>query len=428
MLNIGSSIVAIFSFLNVFTVLAASPNAGQCPSGWIYKDETPQDGFTYSDSTIIGSVGIKAGNECFEYADSGDECYQVIGIGTIAVSVSKIGTGVGQYCQDISHVVFYPQEGVSTSTPTPACHTPTPTNTPTPTPTNTPVPNPTNTPTPFLTNTPVPTNTPTPTCIPWPTCTPTLTNTPTPINTPTPTSTPVPEITPTFTPTPTNTPTPAPTNTPVPDPTNTPTPGEEEEGPTPTPEPAIGGEEPTPTNTIVAGIIETTQAKVLGETYNSIVDAIKESYRGSVLGSKIPQTSQTDFSQSKNPTGNMLIENSYIFIPSLQMNQSLFESQSIGGELLVGEQEILLSETENNTLIYGHNGTDVFGTLYKIKKGNSIFVKTPQRQGEYTVETIKWADKSDDSALETKPNQIALLTCSFDNPNLRIVVIAQKVE
>lgn len=88
---------------------------------------------------IVTGVCIKAGNTQLHNlytTDYADECYDVEGIGTSTVTVTR--KGEGRTCQGISHI------DVLTSTPTP-----TPTPTPSATPTPIPSPSPTITPTPI---------------------------------------------------------------------------------------------------------------------------------------------------------------------------------------------------------------------------------------------------------------------------------------
>ena len=102
-------------------------------------------------SDIITGVCIKAGTmfggeHAFFDADATgiESCYDIIGIGTSVVTVTRLGEG--RECQAISHIDVL----VTSFTPTPD---PTPTPTPEPTPTPTPEP----TPTPVVDPTPTPT-------------------------------------------------------------------------------------------------------------------------------------------------------------------------------------------------------------------------------------------------------------------------------
>lgn len=69
------------------------------------KDETPADGFTLTApaGSIFSQVWVKASNVCTSYTqDTNDGCYEVLGIGTATVTVTKVG--VGPACSDISHI------------------------------------------------------------------------------------------------------------------------------------------------------------------------------------------------------------------------------------------------------------------------------------------------------------------------------------
>ena len=183
-------------------VLAVKPDestAGHCAEGYVVKDENGP--FTYSGNTPICSVGVKAGssvstdeNACTMLSSNGSNgCYEVSGLGTTSVTVTKVGSG--NECKDISYVAFYACASV-TPTPTPTIPVVSPTPTPTPTPTTTETPTLTPTPTQTQTQTQI---TPTVTVTPTPTTSVDSTSTPTPTVTPTGTDT----VTPTLTPTPT---------------------------------------------------------------------------------------------------------------------------------------------------------------------------------------------------------------------------------
>ncbi len=152
------AIIAVGAFTFGFSVRDAfgDPNHGVCSSG-VTSIESSADLVTYDAGTnIVDGVCLKAGNtekHTFFDADVTTECYAISGIGTSAVTVTRLGEG--RECQGISHI----DVTLRSPTPTP---TPTPTETPTPTPTNTPTPTPTSTPLP----TPTPDATPTPTLTP----------------------------------------------------------------------------------------------------------------------------------------------------------------------------------------------------------------------------------------------------------------------
>ncbi|HEX8923246.1 MAG TPA: hypothetical protein VF828_00750, partial [Patescibacteria group bacterium] len=93
---------------HIFADQNSSNNSGQCPAGWIGSVGSAP--YQFFSNLVIGKVGIKAGNQCFLYTNSGDDCYRITGINSTNVLAEKIGIGKGDYCQDISHVVFYAQE------------------------------------------------------------------------------------------------------------------------------------------------------------------------------------------------------------------------------------------------------------------------------------------------------------------------------
>lgn len=177
------SVFAFFFALGRFLPVYGQ-GTGHCSSSYLAKleangnHEGPEGNhtylwwgsFIYNGHIAVSSVYVKAGTSCYQYtSDTNNGCYNVSGLGTTYVSVSKSCCG-GPSCKNISHIEFVG----SSVTPTPTC-------TATPTPTCTATPTPTVEPTPTDEPTPTPTQgegepTPTPTTEVVPTATPTQTS------------------------------------------------------------------------------------------------------------------------------------------------------------------------------------------------------------------------------------------------------------
>ena len=267
----------------------------------------------------------------------------------------------------------------------------------TPTPTNTPIP----TSTPISTNTPIPTETP----ISTPTSTPSLTSTPTPTTTDIPTATPTP------------TSTPLPTSTPVPTavPTNTPSDNNNNVG---------GDESPTPTAILTQSIISSSPT-VLGTSTNYLVDAIKNAFGGQVLGiSSLPGTASGNLNTYL-PSSNQVIDNHYISIPSLSLLQPVYQSQILGDQLLVGDNQLVLAQINGANVYYGHNQYGLFSGLYQLTPGQPVFVDNGSGVQQYTVTAKSNVNFSDLSVFDSATSaDIFLVTCSRTYPNTRIVIKA----
>ena len=142
-----------------------------CDGGIVSIAPISNDLATYdAGNDVVTGLCLKAGRtetHTFFAADTTTDCYDIVGIGTSVVTVTRPGEG-SRECQAISHIDVLVTSFTPTPTPTPICEecgTPTPTPTPEPTPTPTPEPTPTPAPTP----TPEPTPTPTPVADPTPT-------------------------------------------------------------------------------------------------------------------------------------------------------------------------------------------------------------------------------------------------------------------
>jgi len=97
---------------------------GDCSTGYVYKDNNSP--FGYDGDEVITKVFVKSGQGCFPLTitNPSDGCYQATGLGTTSVSVTKIGEGRGQVCQDISHVEFLSDPTDPPVTETPVTETP----------------------------------------------------------------------------------------------------------------------------------------------------------------------------------------------------------------------------------------------------------------------------------------------------------------
>ena len=162
---------------------------------------------------------------------------------------------------------------------------------------------------------------------------------------------------------------------------------------------------------------------VLGETdnYNSLVDGIRQSYGGMVLGesTQLTNTAEVKYSSQKLPSGNLIDTNHTISIPKIGLNESIYIPQKIGDELTVGHDEVLA----DGDFYYGHNATDVFGSLYKLNTGDTI---TNHGQAQvYTIEAKLFVHQSQTDAITADTDgQIVLMTCSYTQPDHRIIVKA----
>jgi LPXTG-site transpeptidase (sortase) family protein len=170
--------------------------------------------------------------------------------------------------------------------------------------------------------------------------------------------------------------------------------------------------------------------QVLGTStnYNPLVEGIKDSFGGEVLGAAtmLARTAEVVHSSDKLPSGNTPVPGYTISIPSLNLNgQQIYLPQNIGNELTVGSHEVLSATLNGAQLYYGHNATDVFGTLFEIKTGAKISVTSNGQTQNYTVAQTDFVSQNNVAAVKADvPGEIVLMTCSFTQPDHRILVKA----
>lgn len=162
------------------------------------------------------------------------------------------------------------------------------------------------------------------------------------------------------------------------------------------------------------------------DNYNPLVEGIKDSYGGEVLGAttQLMGTAEVVYSDEKLPSGNTLLEGRSVSIPAIGVNQALYQPQVIADQLAVGQHEVLNTSVNGSDVFYGHNGYDVFGSLYKVVKGNQVIVNNGNQKLVYTVTSTDFVQKDNVDSIKTEANQIVLVTCSFTQPDFRIVVKA----
>jgi len=282
---------------------------------------------------------------------------------------------------------------------------PSPTEKPSPTPTDIP------TPTKKLTPTFTPTNTPTATATltPTPTDSPTNTPKPTATNTPKPTATPTEKYEPTATPIPTN--------------TLTPTPGIESPADAPTPTPTLDS------SFLIQGVTIAVSNQVLGgvDRFNPLVEGIKLSYSkvlGEVIG--LPNAGPADNDLANLPTSNEPAGQTLV-IPKLNLIENLYQGEILGDQLLMGDDEVLTAFAFGKQIIYAHNDSNAFGFINQLRFGNEIVRQTQAGQENYKVASIYWTNPNFVNMIKTAPDDsLILITCDRFNPNLRVVVIAEK--
>ncbi len=263
---------------------------------------------------------------------------------------------------------------------------------------------------------------PTPSFHPSPTPRPTHPPSPTPSLHPSPTPRCSPSPT---TPTPTSTPTPSgPTATEIPSNTPTPTPTNIQPTPTNTPQPGIGGGD----NSLLTSITISRDTSVLGSTnnYNPLVDGIRQSYFGQVLGTNnLAFTAESDYQSAKLPTNNSPDPGHFIYLPKIQLSQPVYLGQEINGKWLVGQKEIITRSVGDGQIYYAHNGLDLFGSLYQLRPGDKIIISKSNSVRTYKIDRLNYISQTESDVLSAvSKDQIVLMTCSFKDPNYRLIFTA----
>ena len=250
-------------------------------------------------------------------------------------------------------------------------------------------------------------------------------------NTPTPTNTPVPTETPSPTPT-EEVPSPTPTTPVEQEPSMTPTPTEEIATPTPTQTPTPteenhddGDDDDSPS---VGGIVSSSNPVGGSSDSNPLIEGIKGAY-GKTLGTttkKLPKTGDADGKSESLPTGNQLIENSFLYIPKIGINKALYQGQTIGDEMLVGGNEILQAGDDSNKVFYAHNTNTEFGKLRQLTAGDAIFYTDNGMVHTYIVQSVAKVSATNIQVLENNNEKvITLISCDLYNESLRVVVKAE---
>jgi hypothetical protein len=168
--------------------------------------------------------------------------------------------------------------------------------------------------------------------------------------------------------------------------------------------------------------------RILGATsnYNPLVDGIRESYGGDILGTstELMATAEVVYSTDKLPSGNLLDATQSIAVPAVGIDQQIYLPAKIGDEYTVGHHEVLHTTVDGSSVYYGHNGYDVFGGLYKVNLGDTVKTTENGADHSYKVAEKLFVHKSQVDSIKTSGDQIVLVTCSYTQPDYRIVIKA----
>lgn len=121
-----------------------------------------------------------------------------------------------------------------------------------------------------------------------------------------------------------------------------------------------------------------------------------------------------------------------VVIPSLSINLQIFTSEIRDGKWEVTENGVSYLKTSavpgerGNSILYGHNWTNLLGNLTKIKTGEVIeIVFDDKSKKEFIVTLIQEVKPNDVSILDsTTDNRITIYTCSGFLDSKRFVVVA----
>lgn len=121
-----------------------------------------------------------------------------------------------------------------------------------------------------------------------------------------------------------------------------------------------------------------------------------------------------------------------VIIPSLNINLQIFPSEIRDGKWEVTDKGISYLKTsalpgENgNSIMYGHNWTNLLGNLTRIKTGETIEVVFDDNSKKEFIVTLIQEVKPDDVSIlkRTTDNRITIYTCSGFLDSKRFVVVA----
>ena len=138
----------------------------------------------------------------------------------------------------------------------------------------------------------------------------------------------------------------------------------------------------------------------------------------------MPLAGSVDNLNGRLPTDNSPINGTILSVPALKLSSPVSQSSSLGSNLLVGHKEILRKKLGKTVLYYAHNGTDLFGSLYTLKKGNTVTVTSQGATTDYAVSRIVHLSQDTDLEALNTGDSVVLVTCSWTNPSKRIAVFA----
>jgi LPXTG-site transpeptidase (sortase) family protein len=121
-----------------------------------------------------------------------------------------------------------------------------------------------------------------------------------------------------------------------------------------------------------------------------------------------------------------------VIIPSLNINLPIYLSEIKNNKWEVTDKGVSYLKTsvlpgdKGNSVLYGHNWTNLLGNLTKIKTGEKITIEFDDKsKKEFVVTLIQEVNPDDISILnDTVDNRITIYTCSGFLDSKRFVVVA----
>ena len=93
------------------------------------------------------------------------------------------------------------------------------------------------------------------------------------------------------------------------------------------------------------------------------------------------------------------------------------------------DQDVVVLYDDETIVIAGHSGTGktaYFRNLYKLNEGDSVLLYHDGEKDEYIVSHISYKSKDEKLSFSNLPNQLILITCSYQNKTQQLVYFLYK--
>ena len=193
--------------------------------------------------------------------------------------------------------------------------------------------------------------------------------------------------------------------------------------PVTTSEATLTPSDPQPTATPTPGQSGQTQAASTSSNGNVVTGQVASAVLTQSVA--LPKTGKGE--ETHEVGSFMLKKHSYLLISELDLIKPLYVGSLRNNTFVVGKGLVSDINTDTTRVMYGHNSSDVFGSIHTLTKGKTIKVYENGETTAYSVTSVKRVSYENVKALQSGKDTLLLITCDLTDASVRVIVTAKKI-